>query len=236
MKQIEKVTSQRTRLEEQYDQIETKNFQNKSRLQSLKFKIRHCMTLKHELEKMTSSDKMGGVVTTVLEEYSESLRKSKISELESNILKGLDLLLHKEDFVEKVVVNPETFEVKLLDSENNEITKDMLSKGELQIYATSLVWALAKTSGHSLPFMIDTPLARLDVEHRENIVGSFFPQASHQTIILSTDSEITSEYYDILKTAISKSYVMEFNDSKGKTEINSGYFFDTKGDIIVEVR
>ena len=236
MKEIEKITSQRTRLEEQHDQISTTNFQNKSQLKSLNFKIRHCMTLKRESEKMSSSEKMGSSVMTVLDEYSASLRKAKISELESNILQGLDLLLHKDNFVKKVTVNPENFDVKLWRSDKDEITKDMLSKGELQIYATALVWALAKTSGRSLPFMIDTPLARLDVEHRENIVGSFFPQTSQQTIILSTDSEITSEYYKILHPAISKSYVMEFDDSAGKTQIRLGYFFEKKGDMIVEVQ
>ena len=236
MKQIEKITSQRTRLEEQHDQIDTKHFQNKTLLKSLNFKIRHCMTLKRESEKMSSSENMGSVVMTVLDEYADSLRKTKISELESNILQGLDLLLHKDDFVEKVTVNSENFDVKLWNSSNDEITKDMLSKGELQIYATALVWALAKTSGRSLPFMIDTPLARLDVEHRENIVGSFFPQTSQQTIILSTDSEITSEYYEILYPAISKSYVMEFDDSTGKTQIRPGYFFEKQGDLVVEVQ
>ena len=236
MKEIEKITSQRTRLEEQHDQIDTKNYQNKALIKSLNYKIRHCMNLKRESEKMSSSEKMGSVVMTVLDEYADSLRKTKISELESNILQGLDLLLHKDDFVEKVTVNPENFDVKLWNRNNDEITKDMLSKGELQIYATALVWALAKTSGRSLPFMIDTPLARLDVEHRENIVGSFFPQTSQQTIILSTDSEITSEYYEILHPAISKSYVMEFDDSKGKTQIRPGYFFEKQGDLVVEVQ
>ena len=236
MKQIEKITSQRTRLEEEHNKIDTNNFQDKALLKSLNFKIRHCMTLQRESEKVSSSEKMGSLVMTVLEEYSNSLRKTKIAELESNILQGLDLLLHKDDFIEKVTVDPENFDVKLWNKNNDEITKDMLSKGELQIYATALVWALAKTSDRSLPFMIDTPLARLDVEHRENIVGSFFPQTSQQTIILSTDSEITSEYYDILYPAISKSYVMEFDDSKGKTQISPGYFFEKQGDLVVEVQ
>ena len=236
MKQIEKTTSQKTRLEEQYDQIESKNFQNKTLLKSLNFKIRYCMNQKRESEKMASSEKMAGVVMTVLDEYSQSLRQTKLSELESNILQGLDLLLHKEDFIEKVTVDHETFEVKLFNSNTDEITKDMLSKGELQIYATALVWALAKTSGRSLPFMIDTPLARLDVEHRENLVESFFPKTSQQTIILSTDSEITLDYYKKLKPAIAKSYVLEFDDSKGKTQNHPGYFFDKKGDLLVEVR
>ena len=235
MKEIEKITSSKTRLEEQCDQLETELLQNKIMLKSLNFKIRICMTKRQESEKLSNSEKMASVVQTVLDEYSNSLRSAKLSELEDNILRGLDLLLHKEDFIEKVKIDHDTFEVKLLDSNNDEITKDMLSKGELQIYATALVWALAQTSGRSLPFMIDTPLARLDVEHRDNLIESFFPKTSQQTIILSTDSEINFEYYKKLQPSISKSYVMEYNDSKGKTEIRPGYFFDKKGEMIVEV-
>lgn len=235
MKEIEKTTSSKTRLEEQCNQIETDLFQKKVMLRSMNFKIRICMNKQQESEKLSKSEKMASVVQIVLDEYSNSLRSTKLSELESNILKGLSLLLHKEDFIEKVSIDHDTFEVKLLDSNNDEITKDMLSKGELQIYATSLVWALAQTSGRSLPFMIDTPLARLDIEHRENLIEFFFPKTSQQTIILSTDSEINLDYYKKLQPSISKSYVMEFNAKKGKTEIREGYFFDKKGEMFVEV-
>lgn len=236
IKEIEKITSQKTRLEEEFDQLEQKNYQNNVMLKSINFKIRRCMTKKQENEKTASGDTMGSTVLAVLEEYSQSLREAKISELEQNVLKGMKLLLHKEDFIEKVRINHESFEVRLYNLNNDEITKNMLSKGELQIYATALVWGLAKTSGRSLPFMIDTPLARLDVEHRENLVESFFPKTSQQTIILSTDSEIDSDYYGKLKPAVAKSYVLDFDDAKRKTEIRSGYFFDKKGDLTVEVR
>ncbi len=235
MKEIQKITSAKTRLEEQLDKSETDLFQRKAMLKSLNFKIRLCMNKQQESEKFSESEKMASVVQSVLDEYSKSLRSMKLSELEGNILKGLDLLLHKEDFIDKVSINHDTFEVMLLDSNDDEITKDMLSKGELQIYATALVWALAQTSGRSLPFMIDTPLARLDVEHRENLIESFFPKTSQQTIILSTDSEINSDYYKKLLPSISKSYVLEFDDSKGKTQIQLGYFFDKKEEMTVEV-
>ena len=158
------------------------------------------------------------------------METKKISILEDNILKGLQLLLHKEDFVHKVSVNRDTFEVKLYDKNNDEITKDMLSKGELQIYATSLVWALAKTSSRPLPFMIDTPLARLDTEHRENLVESFYPNTSHQTIILSTNSEIDAVFYEKLKPSIARAYLIGYDSMQGKTSINQGYFFGVDKD------
>ena len=70
-------------------------------------------------------------------------------------------LLHKTNFIEKIQINKETFEIKLFKGNDDEITKDMLSAGELQMYSTSIVQALAKTSGRPLPFMIDTPSCKI---------------------------------------------------------------------------
>ena len=57
----------------------------------------------------------------------------------------------EKDFIEKVTIDKETFEVQLFKGNDDEITKNMLSKGELQMFATAVVWALAKTSGRPLP-------------------------------------------------------------------------------------
>ncbi len=99
------------------------------------------------------------------------------------------------------------------------------------MYATAIVWGLAKTSGRPLPFIIDTPLARLDEEHRSSLVQEFYPER-HQTIILSTDSEINYEYYKKLQPYISSSYVIQYNSREGKTVIQNGYFFNSKGEKI----
>ena len=92
------------------------------------------------------------------------------------------------------------------------------------MFATSVLWALARTSGRSLPFIIDTPLARLDMDHRDNLVDEFFPVASHQTIILSTDSEITKPYYEKLKPFITRSYSMDYDYEKLCSKISDKYF------------
>jgi len=193
-------------------------------------------TLHGEIDERKSSamQKMGKEVQEVLDIYAENLRSSKIKVLENEIFECLDTLLHKENFVEKVSIDKETFEVKLFKGDDDEITKDMLSKGELQMYATAIVWGLAKTSGRPLPFIIDTPLARLDEEHRTSLVEEFYPER-HQTIILSTDSEINYEYYKKLKPNISNEFVIQYDSSEGKTDIQNRYFYDSKGEKIIEV-
>ena len=223
------------RLQDKIEKLESDLAQGKTRLRMLNAKIRNSLDRQSSSEKSSSSDVLAQSVLGVLEDYSQSLRNEKISLLENNVLRGLEILLHKKDFIKKVTIDNETFAVKLYNGNDDEITKNMLSKGELQIYATALVWGLAKTSGRPLPFMIDTPLARLDVDHRSSLVESFFPETSQQTIVLSTDSEIDANYYEKLKPYISKSYTIDFDTVKGKTRIHKGYFFDNE-EITVEVQ
>ena len=102
--------------------------------------------------------------------------------------------------------------------------------------ATSILWSLARTSGKPLPFMIDTPLARLDVEHRDNLIENFYPDASHQLVIFSTDSEIDANYYSKLHKYISKSYAMTFVPEEGKSKIHSGYYWNRKGERVIDVQ
>ena len=222
-------------LENELEHLLTLESQEKSLIILVNSKIRTNLTKKHEDKKRMAGLEIGSSVQDVLEDYANSLRSKKLELLESYILDKLQILLHKKNFIEKISIDAETFEVKLYKGNDDEITKDMLSKGELQMYATAVVWGLALTSGRPLPFMIDTPLARLDEEHRKSIVEKFYPNASHQTIILSTDSEVNFEYYKKLEPYISNSFVIQYDSDKGSTKKHDTYFFDKKGERVIEV-
>lgn len=103
---------------------------------------------------------------------------------------------------------------------------NQLSKGEKQIFILSLYWAIIKASKHDVPFIIDTPYARIDTEHREHISKDFFPEVSNQVIIFSTDEEISKEYYKLLKPHIAKEYLLKYDDNNGSTTVKNTYFFE----------
>ena len=73
--------------------------------------------------------------------------------------------------------------------------------------------------------VIDTPLGRLDSDHRAHLVERYFPHASHQVIILSTDTEIDQAYFTALGPAISHSYHLQFNAGERRCVIEKGYFW-----------
>ena len=233
--ELTQTTRELGELQNELEHLRILESQEKSLIILVNSKIRANLKNKHEDKKRMAGLEIGSNVQDVLEDYAESLRSKKLELLESYILDKLQVLLHKQNFIEKISIDRETFQVKLYKGNDDEITKDMLSKGELQMYATAVVWGLALTSGRPLPFMIDTPLARLDEEHRNSIVEEFYPNASHQTIILSTDSEVNFEYYQKLEPYISSSFVIQYDSDKGTTKKHDTYFFDKKGDRIIEV-
>ncbi len=101
-----------------------------------------------------------------------------------------------------------------------------LSKGERQIFILALYWAIIEISGQNIPFIIDTPYARIDANHRKEISEKFFPNISDQVIILSTDEEINEEYYKIVKPYVSKEYLLINDENENRTTIKNNYFFE----------
>lgn len=212
-------------------QIASKN----AYVKMLNSKLRSIVAEKYTSENSTKQAELAKKVQNVLDEYVEKLKVKKLKLLEEYMLDAIRSLMHKENFIEKVSIDKDTFEITLYRQNGDPLPKDLLSKGEQQMFATATLLALAKTSGKPLPFMIDTPLARLDVEHRDNLVEKFFPFASHQVVIFSTDSEIDAEYYLKLLPHVSKSYAMEYLSDKGKTKLHEGYFWDKTGRKVVAV-
>ena len=98
------------------------------------------------------------------------------------------------------------------------------SAGEKQIFVMSLYQSLAEIRTLELPFVIDTPLARIDSEHRRNILDYFFSRLPGQVIILSTDEEINSEGIVALSPQISDVYLIEHRED-GTTSVSRGAYF-----------
>ncbi|SKC77525.1 AAA family ATPase [Maledivibacter halophilus] len=99
-----------------------------------------------------------------------------------------------------------------------------LSKGEKQIYILCLIWSLIKSSEKEIPFILDTPYARVDETHRKSLTNNYLPNISNQVILLSTNEEIDKSIYKIIKPYICHEYLLLYNEKERKTEIKKGYF------------
>ena len=164
-------------------------------------------------------------VKVLLESYKEKVRDRNLSRLEDLILESFQSLMRKETLVEDIKIDRDNFNLRLFGSEKNEIPTDRLSAGERQILAISMLWALAKASGRPLPAVIDTPLGRLDSTHRKHLVDRYFPNASHQVILLSTDEEIDEKFFNDIESRLGLSYELYHNNETQSTSVREGYFW-----------
>lgn len=164
-----------------------------------------------------------------LEEFIKTQKEVKKNTLEKTLIKELSRLLTKKNLVKEVEINfiklRENYglEVKLYD-DIGRVTNPAtdMSKGEQQLYVSSLLSSILSESIHNLPVFIDTPLGRLDQEHRDNILMKYYPQLSEQVVIFSTNTEIRKSDVHKIEEHIATKYILK-NQNK-KTIIEQGYF------------
>jgi DNA sulfur modification protein DndD len=160
-----------------------------------------------------------------LKEYLISVTALKLEQLEREVTHCFATLSRKSDHVHQIRINPETFEISLIDKAGQPVPKERLSAGEKQVFAIALLWALGRTSGRPLPVIIDTPLARLDTDHRKLLIERYLPSASHQVLVLSTDTEVDEQLFEALKPSISHAYHLGYDQSERYTTATAGYFW-----------
>jgi len=162
---------------------------------------------------------------TTMQDFLRRATDRKIDRLSDLITESFRFLLRKKSMVERILIDPGTFAITLYDSAGGALSKERLSEGEKQVFAISVLWGLARASNRPLPAVIDTPMARLDATHRRNLVERYFPNASHQVVILSTDTEVDRDYYQALQPHIARAYHLSYDEGQRMTVAEEGYFW-----------
>lgn len=160
----------------------------------------------------------------VLNEFKVRLQREKIDKLSATATECFQTLVEKDSLVSKIHIDTDSLDVTILDPDGHELLKNQLSAGEQQMFAISIVWALARTSGYKAPVVIDTPMARLDSSHRANFVTSYLPSASSQVMVLSTDEEIYGRYLDMIRENVAAYFTLHYQEEDQCTSIVNGYF------------
>lgn len=193
----------------------------------LELKRQHDRLLEQQKKDKKTREKLDVAARTrdALSDYLSRLTATKVKQLEEATMRCFELLCRKGDLVRAVHIDPKTFRVDLSDGTGRVIPKAELSAGEKQIYAISVLWGLAKVSGRPLPMIIDTPLGRLDSIHRQRLIENYFPVASHQVVILSTDTEVDASCFQAMRGNVSHA-VRLVHHKDGWTQAEPGYFWE----------
>lgn len=161
----------------------------------------------------------------ILKDYRVKILERKCEILEERILSNFKLICSKGKLTSRITIDPNTFQIVLYDTNNNLWKKNFLSEGEKQLFAISILWALVQLTERNYPFIIDTPLGRLDKEHRDGLVSEFFGKATEQMIILSTNEEIDNLLYKKLKKHIAQSYLLRYDEKLMESTVSVNQYF-----------
>lgn len=169
-------------------------------------------------EKDEIAARLIGELTTFL----NRLRIKKKISLERKIKDAIDKLMHKSDFINKVEieVNDDIIDIVLTATDGSIINKDRLSKGEQQLYATSILKALVDESGIEFPVFIDSPLQKFDSRHAKNIIEQFYPTVSKQVVIFPLlGKELSEEEYDALLPNVNSAFIIRNECNRSRFEM-----------------
>ncbi|MGW5433356.1 DNA sulfur modification protein DndD [Streptomyces sp. NPDC004059] len=161
-----------------------------------------------------------------LDRFGSALLQRHISSLEVAVLQSFKVLMRKQGLVHDLRIDTDKFTLTLADAEGEPIDPGRLSAGERQLLAVSLLWGLMRVAGNRLPSVIDTPLGRLDSRHREHLVDRYFPHASDQVLLLSTDEEIDEYLLGRLKKSVAHTYTLVHDDTEFTTSVVEGYWWN----------
>ena len=184
-------------------------------------------TYLQKIELQEDSDRLlkySNMALRMVDAYALELQKRKTGTLGKTITECYKKLANKKNLIQEIVMDAETLDLQYLDEKGDTVSKESLKKKKKQLMVIAILWALALCSKKKLPVIIDTPLSRLDSQHRASIISTYFPNASDQTIILSTDTEIDHNYYDMMKESVGDEFTLIYSEETKSTSIEKGYF------------
>lgn len=211
---------------EDRDELQEKAEEIADDLGTVEFKLEraesHLENVKDRLEEeQRENERVQQALRTqkALRDYTERLKRKKLDILEKTLASRFNELCRKETILDAVDIDAETFEV-VLHRGSETFGREALSAGETQLFAIATIWALREVSGVPMPVIIDTPLGRLDDDHRSAMIQTYLPRASHQVMLLATDAEVGEDVLEDLAPALSHTYRLRFDEDVQRTQVD----------------
>lgn len=162
------------------------------------------------------------------EDVANQLLASKKTQIESRMKQDLNInLAAYKDVIDRVSLSDDLKDLsfKIFHKAGNEVYLNQLNTASKQVVVQVLLKALHEYGDYDPPVMIDTVMGVLDETSRETVLENYFPSLSHQTILLSSDSEIKpGKDFEKISPFISKIYTLVRDRELQLTEVVSGYF------------
>lgn len=168
-------------------------------------------------------------INSFIEEFIDKLYTLKLNSISEDMTVIFSAMNNKNQRELKFKIS-ESGDIQASNHEFNDYVdykKYNLSAGETQQMVLSFILALSKSAKINFPIIIDTPLGRLDKENRVGILNYFVQNVnSQQIILLSTDTEVVDDLFQVIKRNTADMYLLNF-DGVNTSAIKNRYFGNT---------
>ncbi len=174
-----------------------------------------------QLARAALADRVADMIEAVIKE-SYPLHIDHVAKEMTGVFKRL---AHKT-LLQEVQIDPDC-NVRLLGDGGRDMRVMDASAGENQVFALSLIAAIGRVSQRAFPVLMDTPLARLDRDHRLNVLKYFTERNGEQVILLSQPDEVHGPYLDAIRDRVCAAYRIdhqEIGNGVGRSTARRGYF------------
>ena len=163
-------------------------------------------------------------IALMLDDLLRDARPLQSREIADEMTRAIGAMAHKKDLFRRVDITPDG-DVRLLGPGGQNLRDYDLAAGEKQVFTQALFAAVAAVSQRVFPLVIDTPLGRLDEEHRIGVLR-FLAARPSQVILISTDTEVVGPYLDAVRNRVAGAWLLRnttVGDS-GRSWVERGYF------------
>jgi DNA sulfur modification protein DndD len=209
---LDGLRTQQAVLGEEIGVVESRRDQEQKRLQILEQKLSKAQASKWRIE-LADKSKLA------LRAYSDALLRQKLAEFEEELVVRFNGICRKDHLLDAVHINRTDFSIQLHRSKNQMLSLSELSAGERQLYALAVLWALRRVSNRQLPLVLDTPLARLDKDHRHRLLFDYFPKVSDQVILFVTDSEFNRALMTESEPFVARIYRLLYDQEREESRV-----------------
>jgi DNA sulfur modification protein DndD len=214
---LEALDSERQALQRSIDQV-------RSALEPKREQLRASLAMQGAGLPATRRARRADELADLLLQIADRAAAAYSSELSAALTRSFRELAHKE-LIAEIAVGADG-RIRVTDRAGRAIDDLQASAGERHVFAIALMAAIAELGGASLPVVMDTPLGRLDREHRERILQYCMARRS-QTILLSHTEEIGDRYLAQIEDRIAARFLLEHRPDPGgpgESVVTKGYF------------
>jgi DNA sulfur modification protein DndD len=224
VEELQEVEHQRGELSSERERLDEELRQAEHELAVAERKLRRAQEEAEKASKGLESAEVALRTVDLLRAYGERTELRRLERIELEAARYFNRLSRKGELLSKITVDRDSFRVRVVRWDQTELPKERLSAGEKQLLAIAILWALAQASQRPLPVVVDTPLARLDQEHRRRLLTEYLPNVSHQVIVLSTDTEVDVVAAAELDAVTARRIFLAHDVGSAATAVEEGYF------------